>query len=243
VLTFTSQIPDFEANALDGRTWRLSDLTGKVTLIDIWSTNCGPCRKEHPELQALYNESSLTRGLQILTFALDDDPARVRSYMAQKRYTFPVIVNPPLSVRLITSDGGIPKQFVINQQGRLSEPFLSWSLGRIFLEAARFAASKWGGLPIPPNTDQENGVTRNYCTGVAQPLLLREADLSRWPFPREALLIPGTGGQGRSDHDHDQLQTLKRIDAISGADLVVSNPDNLPWAAPLSGQRLARRAK
>ncbi len=144
-LTFTSRIPDFEAVALDGRMWRFSDLTGNVTLIDIWSTSCGPCRKEHPELQALYDESRSARHLQVLTFALDDDPARVRSYMAEKGYTFPVIVNERLSVRLFTADGGIPKQFVIDQEGRLSEPFRTWSLGRIFLEAERLAQPKMAG--------------------------------------------------------------------------------------------------
>ncbi len=144
-LTFTTRIPNFEAIALDGRMWRFSDLTGNVTLIDIWSTSCGPCRKEHPELQALYDQSRLARHLQVLTFALDDDPARVRSYMAAKGYTFPVIVNERLSERLFTAVGGIPKQFVIDQEGRLSEPFRSWSLGRIFLEAERLAQSKMAG--------------------------------------------------------------------------------------------------
>jgi thiol-disulfide isomerase/thioredoxin len=145
-LTFTTRIPDFEAIALDGRMWRFSDLTGNVTLVDIWSTNCGPCRKEHPELQALYSEIGSAHHLQVLTFALDHDPARVRSYMAEKGYTFPVIVNERLSVRLFTAVGGIPKQFVIDQEGRLSEPFRAWSLGRVFLEAERLAQSKMGGF-------------------------------------------------------------------------------------------------
>jgi thiol-disulfide isomerase/thioredoxin len=147
-LTFTTRIPNFEAIALDGRTWRFSDLTGNVTLIDIWGTNCGPCRKEHPELQALYDGSRSTRHLQVLTFALDDDAARVRSYMAQKGYTFPVVVNERLSVRLFTAYGGIPKQFVIDQEGRLSEPFRDWSLGRVFLEAERLAQSKMGRITV-----------------------------------------------------------------------------------------------
>ena len=145
-LAFTTRIPNFEAIALDGRIWRSSDLTGNVTLIVIWSTNCGPCRKEHLELQALYDGAKSSRHLQVLTFALDDDPAGVRSYMAQKGYTFPVIVNERLPVRLFTADGGIPKHFVIDQEGRLSEPFRAWPLGRIFLEAERLAKSKMGRI-------------------------------------------------------------------------------------------------
>ena len=142
-LTFTNRIPDFEAISLDGRKWRLSDLKGKVTLIDIWSINCGPCRRDHPKLQALYDGSKSTRHLQVLTFALDNDPVPVRSYMVQQGYTFPVIVNERLSVQLFTADGnGIPEQFVIDQEGRLSEPFRAWSLGRVFMEAERLARSK-----------------------------------------------------------------------------------------------------
>jgi peroxiredoxin len=141
-LKFTRGIPDFEGVALDGQTWRLSNFTGNVTVIDIWAAGCGPCRQEHRELQALYNQSKLTPHLKVLTFALDEDPARVRTYMAEKGYTFPVVVNSQLSARLFGSDGGIPKQFVINQEGRLSEPFVAWSLGRIFLEAERFARAR-----------------------------------------------------------------------------------------------------
>jgi hypothetical protein len=84
----------------------------------------------------------LTPHLQVLTFAGDEDPARVRAYMLEKGYTFPVVVNAQLSTRLFGDEGGIPKQFVINQEGRLSEPFVSWSLGRIFLEAERLARAK-----------------------------------------------------------------------------------------------------
>jgi thiol-disulfide isomerase/thioredoxin len=141
-LEFTTTIRDFEAVALDGRLWRRRNLTGSVTVIGIWSTTCGPCLKEHRELQALYDSSRSTRHLQVLTFAMDEDPARVRSYMAQKGYTFPVIVNGQLSVRLFTADGGIPKHFVIDREARISEPFQDWSLGRIFMEAERLARSQ-----------------------------------------------------------------------------------------------------
>jgi thiol-disulfide isomerase/thioredoxin len=141
-LRFTAPLAEFQAADLNGRTWGTLNLAGNVTLIDIWSTSCGPCRKEHPALQNFYSQIRPNSHVQMLTFALDPDPRKVRSYMAEKGYTFPVIVDAKLSERLFTQYGGIPKQFVIDREVRLSEPFQSWSLGRVFLEVERLAQVK-----------------------------------------------------------------------------------------------------
>jgi thiol-disulfide isomerase/thioredoxin len=51
-LRFIAPLPEFRAIDLLGRPWRSTDLAGKLTLVGIWSTMCGPCRKEHSALQA-----------------------------------------------------------------------------------------------------------------------------------------------------------------------------------------------
>ena len=45
-LRFVTQLPDFEAQDINGRVWRSADVRGKFTLIDIWATFCGPCRRD-----------------------------------------------------------------------------------------------------------------------------------------------------------------------------------------------------
>src|SRR5205823_9294814 len=55
-LRFLTQLGNFEATDLSGRRWSSGDLRAKVTFVDIWATSCGPCRREHPEIQRFYEK-------------------------------------------------------------------------------------------------------------------------------------------------------------------------------------------
>ncbi len=67
--------PDFEETKVDGSTMKLSDLKGKVVLIDFWASWCGPCRRENPAVVALYNKYK-DDGFTILSVSLDKDKAK-----------------------------------------------------------------------------------------------------------------------------------------------------------------------
>jgi cytochrome c biogenesis protein CcmG, thiol:disulfide interchange protein DsbE len=138
-LVFRSPLPDFEARDLAGKTWRLADLKGRLTVISIWAVFCLPCRQELPAVQALSEEARANGKIGMLTFSLDRDPGLVRSYMREKGYTFPVIVHPDLEQNLFPAEGGIPKSWVVDRQGRRSEPFRSWTFGRVVLEVEKIA--------------------------------------------------------------------------------------------------------
>jgi len=54
----------------------------------------------------------------MFSFSVDDDPSRVRSYMKERGYTFPVIVNKELELKLFPQEGSLPKIWVIGPDGR-----------------------------------------------------------------------------------------------------------------------------
>ena len=91
-LKFVAPLGDFDATDINGRRWGLRELRGKITFVDIWSTDCGPCLREHPRIQGFYEKWKASSSVQVLTFSIDDDPRRVEAYMKKNRYTFPVIV-------------------------------------------------------------------------------------------------------------------------------------------------------
>jgi thiol-disulfide isomerase/thioredoxin len=64
--------PDFSGPSPDGKTVSLKEVIGKVTIIDFWASWCGPCRKENPNVVALYNEYH-DKGLNIIGVSLDKE--------------------------------------------------------------------------------------------------------------------------------------------------------------------------
>ncbi len=62
--------PDFTQNTPEGEPFSLSDLRGKVVLVDFWASWCGPCRRENPNVVRLYNKYK-DRGFDVLGVSLD----------------------------------------------------------------------------------------------------------------------------------------------------------------------------
>jgi thiol-disulfide isomerase/thioredoxin len=112
----TKTLPGFKLADLSGKTWTVQSLNGKVVLINLWATWCGPCNAELPQLQKLYEEAKNRSDLQILTFNIDEDLGLVEPYLKEKGYTFPVV--PAYSYVANLLDGfAIPQNWVLNSKG------------------------------------------------------------------------------------------------------------------------------
>lgn len=85
---------DFELTALDGRKVKLSDLKGKVVMIDFWATWCGPCVKSTPTLNKLYAKYK-ELGFEILYVSVDDqaDLYKVAPFVKEHKLQFPVLLD------------------------------------------------------------------------------------------------------------------------------------------------------
>ena len=69
----TIAAPEIAMNTPEGKLLKLSDLKGKVVLIDFWASWCGPCRKENPNVVRLYKKYE-KQGFTVLSVSLDEDP-------------------------------------------------------------------------------------------------------------------------------------------------------------------------
>ena len=112
------QDANFTLADLDGHSWTLKDLSGKIVLVNFWATWCPPCRKEMPDLEALYHRFK-DQGLVILAIS-DEDTAKVAPFIAEHRFTYPILLDPGRKVNQLFAVQGIPKTFIYDRQGRLA---------------------------------------------------------------------------------------------------------------------------
>ncbi len=68
------EAPDFSQPKSDGTKLKLSDLKGKVVLLDFWASWCGPCRKENPNVVRLYQKYA-DKGFTVMSVSLDKEKA------------------------------------------------------------------------------------------------------------------------------------------------------------------------
>jgi peroxiredoxin len=109
---------DFSLVDANGKTWTLKGQRGKVVLVNFWATWCPPCRKEMPDLDALYRKFK-GQGLVILAIS-DEDGAKVTAFLKEKGYSYPVLLDPGRKVNEQFRIEGIPKSFVYDREGRLA---------------------------------------------------------------------------------------------------------------------------
>lgn len=70
--------PEISLKSPDGKTYSLSDLKGKVVLIDFWASWCGPCRKANPHVVEVYHKYK-DKGFTVFSVSLDGIDERTKA--------------------------------------------------------------------------------------------------------------------------------------------------------------------
>lgn len=107
--------PDFKVMRLDKKEVRLSDLKGKVAVLNFWATWCGPCIAEMPYFQKVVDKYKKQSDVVFLAISVDEDKPVVRPFLEKNRYTMPVAYdnNTAQSFKV----DGVPTTFIVDRNG------------------------------------------------------------------------------------------------------------------------------
>ncbi len=119
VVSQGKKAPDFSLKTSDGKTVQLSQLKGKVVLLNFWATWCGPCRREIPDFLEAYKQNK-GKGFEIVGVALDEEGWKaVGPFVKQYKVSYPVVIGNGKLVQEYGNFELIPTTFLIDKQGTI----------------------------------------------------------------------------------------------------------------------------
>ncbi|HSG43873.1 MAG TPA: TlpA disulfide reductase family protein [Anaerolineales bacterium] len=110
--------PDFTLDTLDGGRSTLTELRGKIVVVNFWTTWCPPCREETPALEASYKAFKDSDVIIIGLNLTDQDTLKeVGAFAEEFGLTYPIFLDRDGSVGLAYQINGLPTTFFINREG------------------------------------------------------------------------------------------------------------------------------
>jgi thiol-disulfide isomerase/thioredoxin len=107
---------DFTLKDLHNKKWTLSQLRGKIVLVNFWATWCPPCRVEMPDLDAIYTHY---QSQMVVVSITDEDAFKVSSFISPMGYHPPVLLDPGGSIHKMFHVVGLPETYVFDRDGKL----------------------------------------------------------------------------------------------------------------------------
>jgi glutathione peroxidase-family protein len=125
-----ASVTDAELKAVTGEPIKLSNYAGKVLLVNLWATWCGPCRLETPELVKLHKEFR-SQGLEVVGLSTenpDTSADQVREFVHNYDVDYRVgWSGQDVAITLMQGRDAIPQSFVISRSGRVVKRFVGFN--------------------------------------------------------------------------------------------------------------------
>jgi thiol-disulfide isomerase/thioredoxin len=127
-----SSVREAELPSANGQAIKLANYSGKVILINLWATWCGPCRLETPELVRLHKEYR-SKGLEMVGLSTENPDASaesVRNFVRDFNVDYPIGWATPevaMSFMQLTGRNAIPQSFIIAPDGRILNRFVGFN--------------------------------------------------------------------------------------------------------------------
>ena len=111
-------VPELSFTDANGKTRNLYQFKGKVVLLNIWATWCGPCRQEMPQLDRLYQKYK-SSGFVLLGVNVDEDVRKASDVAAKLGVSFPVLLDTDKAVSKLYDLSTMPSTVIIDRDGKV----------------------------------------------------------------------------------------------------------------------------
>jgi peroxiredoxin len=111
--------PDFTVEMFNGEKITLSQLKGKVVLINFWATWCPPCRQELTHVQKEIIDHFKGQDFVFLPISRGEKKSVVEAFREKTGYTFPMGLDPTQEIFKKYASNYIPRNFVVGKDGKV----------------------------------------------------------------------------------------------------------------------------
>lgn len=128
--------PDFTLDLLDSGQITLSDLRGKVVLVNFWASWCPPCRAEMPAIEEVYR-SYRDLGLEVLGVNTTDQDSQssAEAFVQENGFTFPVLLDYTGAISAAYNLHGLPSSFFIDREGVIRSVVVGGPMSKALIQS------------------------------------------------------------------------------------------------------------
>jgi peroxiredoxin len=122
IVRIGDQAPDVRLELIDGRVFQLSDLAGKVVVLQFTASWCSVCRKEMPHLEKEVWLPNKDDDFILIGVDYDEPIEKVTAFKKQMKITYPMALDPGAKIfaQFANKNSGVTRNVVIDQQGRIA---------------------------------------------------------------------------------------------------------------------------
>jgi peroxiredoxin len=113
--------PDFTLKEAGGKSYRLSDLRGKVVMLQFTASWCGVCRKEMPFIEEEIWLPGKKQGLAVIGIDRDEPEETVKKFAADMKITYPLALDPGADIFGLFAEkqAGVTRNVIIDRNGKI----------------------------------------------------------------------------------------------------------------------------